>query len=178
MAAPITTKDTFLDVDAGKIKQLRAINSNTGTANQIVATDSGGRININLLPTGLGVETIVLNTSEALAAGDFVTITEGSPATIRKAFAGATGPRPALGFVLNGYGSGVSATVYTISQRNNMVTGLNPGKDYYLSPNPGEEGKIVDTLPDAAPGSLVQYIGRADTDKAIVFSNVLTIERA
>ena len=173
-----STKDTYLDLVSGKIKQTRAINSNTGNPNEIVATDSGGRININLLPTGLGAETVVLQTTENLAAGDFVTFTAGSPATIRKAFGGASSPRPAFGFVLSGYSTGADATVYTISQRNNMLTGLHPGNDYYLATTVGAEGTITDSLTGPVAGNIIQYIGRADTASSIVFMNVITVEQA
>jgi hypothetical protein len=60
----------FLQNVSGKIKEIFA--SVTSTPNAIVAMDATGRVDISVLPVGVGSETITAVASEAITAGAFV----------------------------------------------------------------------------------------------------------
>lgn len=162
----------FLQLVSGKIKEVIA--AVTSTANAIVAMDATGRIDVSILPVGVGAEVLTMVTSENLAAGDFVNIYNNSGTiTARKADA-TTNAKIAHGFVLAGTTSPASATIYVDSQTNTQLTGLTLGIDYYLSTTPGG----VTSTPPSTTGNIVQRLGLADKTTEIVFAPWSTIEIA
>lgn len=163
--------------DAGKVAALNAsglldstlINSKTasagaGDAGKIPALDASGRLDSTFLPVGVGADTAVITTSEALTAGDLVNIYNNSGAKVRKADATAAG-KEAHGFVLASYGSGVSATVY-FEGTNTGVTGLTPGAQFLAT----TAGAATATAPSAA-GNIVQRVGFAVSATAMNFQS-------
>src|SRR5215208_4917959 len=116
MAAP-----RFINRVAGKWKQIVA--AVTSSPDSIVATDATGKIDISMMPVGVGAETVVCTTSENLAAGDFVNLyLNAGVITARKADATTTG-KTADAFVLAASTSGNNATAYGTSNTNTQLSG-------------------------------------------------------
>jgi len=126
-----------------------------GDAGKIPALDAGGKLDLTLLPNGVGPAVALILASENLAAGDFVNIYDnaGTP-NVRKA--DASNSRRATGYVIASVTSGNNATVYFEGQ-NNQVSGLTPGARLYL----GAGGAVTETVP-VTPGSQIhQLLGKA-----------------
>lgn len=153
--------------DSGKIPALNAsgvldstiVNSKTtsagaGDAGKVVALDGSGRINSTMMPVGIGADTSVITTSEAVASGDLVNIWDSSGAKCRKADATVAG-KEAHGFVLVGVGSGASATVY-FEGSNTAMAGLTPGVQFLST----TAGTTSVTAPSTS-GNVVQRVGFA-----------------
>lgn len=126
-----------------------------GDANKIVALDSSGKLDVSLLPVGVGPDVSLVTASEALAAGDYVNIysNSGTP-NVRKA--DNSNDRPAMGFVKSSVSNAATATVY-FEGPNDAKSGLTVGARYYL----GTAGAVTNT-PPASPGALIsQFVGIA-----------------
>lgn len=138
-----------------------------GNANQIPSLNGSGVFDASMMPAGLGIDTIVVPTSENLAAGAFVNLySNAGTLTGRNADASTTG-KEAVGFVLAATTSPASATVY-MRGSNTAVTGLTVGTQYWLSTTtPG--GTQVAAASYTA-GQMCQYLGRATSATAIDFT--------
>lgn len=165
--------------DAAKIPQLNAsgilddsiINATvTSAANKIPKLDGSGRLDVTVMPSGIGADTASITASEALAAGDFVNIwNNGGTANIRKADASVAG-KEAHGFVLSAVSAAASGTVY-FEGTNNQCTGLTPGVQYLSA---ATAGKSVAAAPTGA-GKVVQVIGFAYSATSMNFQSELPI---
>ena len=155
----------FLTVVSGVTRLVQAIASSAGAgdADKVVATGSDGKIDVTLMPTGIGPNVALIEASENLAAGDFVNIHDSTGAKVRKA--DASNGRSAHGFVLSSVTSGQDATVYR-SGSNTALTSLTPGASYYLSTS--SAGLPTATAPTAS-GTIVQQLGVAESTTAIIF---------
>lgn len=158
--------EKFIEWDAtnGRYKQNEGLVTSTGAgdAGKIPALDSGGKLDISLMPSGIGAATITVATSENLAAGDFVNLyNNGGTINARKADANAN--RVAHGFVLANVTSPANATVY-YGDVNNQVSGLTVGATYFLSET---AGGVVTPAPTTA-GSIVQRLGVAQSATELV----------
>lgn len=133
-----------------------------GDAGRTVILDAAGRISNTMMPTGIGADTTSILTSEALSAGDFVNIfNNAGTANVRKSDASTSG-KYAHGFVLAGFGSGVSATVY-FEGANTSVTGMTPGDVWMSATTPG----LATATPPGTAGQVVQYLGIATSATSI-----------
>jgi len=142
-----------------------AVSGGAGDAGKLPALNSSGKLDSTFMPTGIGADTAAIQTSEALAAGDFVNVHNVSGSgRVRKADATTAG-KEADGFVLAAFASGASATVY-FEGTNDQVTGQTPGT-VYLSTTPGA---ATTTAPNAS-GNVVQRIGFAISATAINFQS-------
>jgi hypothetical protein len=160
----------YISLVAGKLKEIfgQVTSSGVGDADKIVALDATGKIDISLLPPGVGAEVVVAISSENLGAGDFVNIyLNGGVSTLRKADATDT-TKPAYGFVIAGSTSPASNTMYILGVSNALVTGLTIGTRYFL--DAAVPGGIVATALSAA-GNLNQEIGIATTATSILTHN-------
>lgn len=154
----------------GKFKQIAA--SVTSAVDAIVATGADGKIDISMMPTGVGAEVVVCTTSENIAAGSFVNLyLNAGVLTARKADATTTG-KPADGFVLATTTSGNNATVYFSSNANTQLTGLTIGSDYWLDTT---AGGITLTAPTAA-GNNNQRVGKALSATSLIFEDCEQVE--
>jgi len=153
---------------AGKIVELEALVSTVGVADagKIVATGTDGKLDISLMPAGVGAEVSVVATSENLSAGDFVNFHNSSGIKARKADA-SSNAKWAVGFVLAGVTSPANATVYGISNKNTALTGRTVAVEQWLSTTPGG---VTETAPSGS-GQLVQRLGCAESATEMVFSN-------
>jgi hypothetical protein len=154
----------FLGLVNGVKTWFTAIGVSTGApdANKIAMTDSSGRFDASLMPSGIGAATQAMTASEALAAGDFVNIysNAGVP-NARKA--DNSNNRPANGFVLAAVANAGTATVY-LGGMNNARSALTPGLLYFL----GVAGAITTTAPSTV-GAIIQEIGSASSSTTIQF---------
>ncbi len=160
---------------AGKVVELEALvtSAGVGDAGKIVATDSTGRLDISLMPVGVGAEVSIVATSENLTSGNFVNFHNSTGIKARKADA-SVNTKPAIGFVLANVTSPANATVYPISNKNTALSALTVGTEYYLSTTPGA---VTDTAPSAA-GNIVQRLGTAESATEMVFNNTFYYELA
>lgn len=164
--------DKYVSLTAGKLKE--KFGSVTGTANAIPAGDVTGRLDVSWMPVGSGPEVLTVVASEALTAGDFVSLWNNTGVlNVRKADA-TTNAKPAHGFVLSNVLLSGTATVYLLSNINTAEVGLTIASDYYLSTTPGG----VTTTPPSATGNIVQRIGTATKTTELPFVNESTIEVA
>lgn len=70
------------------------------SADKVPSLDANGRLDVTMMPSGVGADTSVVVASGALAAGDFVNLfNDGGTAKVRKADA-SSNVAPAHGFVL------------------------------------------------------------------------------
>ncbi|HRO02417.1 MAG TPA: hypothetical protein PLS69_02280 [Terricaulis sp.] len=134
----------------------------TATANRIPALDDNGRLNANMMPTGIGADIAVIEASESLAAGDWVNVYNDSGAKVRKADATTSG-KEAHGFVLEAVSAEANADVY-FEGTNDQVTSQTPG-DVFLSTTPG----LGAAAAPSGAGNVVQKIGVAVSATAVNF---------
>ncbi len=151
---------SFLRRVSGKLTEILGTIVSTGAANDgdIVALDSTGKLDVSVLPVGLGPEVALVPASESLAAGDLVNFwTDAGVIKARKAD-GATTGKQADGFVLSAFAPAATATVYLPSNINTSVAGLTPGTEYFLSATtPGG----LSATPPAGAGKTSQVVGKA-----------------
>lgn len=157
----------YIRNNAGTLAETAAISTSAGVgdANKIVETDGTGKLDITLMPTGIGAETLTILASENLAAGDLVDVyNNAGTANVRKA--DASNGRLAKGFVLAPVTTGNNATVYFEGAVTGL-TGLVPGSKLFLSA--AAAGTVTAVAPVAA-GQTVQQVGYATSTTSFTFS--------
>ena len=135
-----------------------------GDAGRIVKLDASGKLDMTLLPAGLGAETRAMQASEALAAGDLVNIWNSGGPRMRKADATGAG-KDAHGFVLAAVASGASGTLYPEENVVTGLSGLTPGARQFL-------GTTAGTRSETAPvgsGQVAQIVGVALSATEMLF---------
>lgn len=143
------------------------ISTGAGNAGDVVALDAGGKLDVSVLPTGIGPDVVVIEASENLGAGDFVNIYESAGSVyVRRADASAPNAGEiAHGFVLNNVNSGDNATVY-FEGPNGQLSGLTPGTTYALSSTtPG--GVVPLSSATTTAGESLQILGVATSTTSI-----------
>lgn len=133
-------------------------------AGDVVALDAAGKLDSSLFPAGVGEDSLLVEASEALTAGDFVNIFDDA-GTVKARKADAASPTTyAYGFVLAGVAAAANATVYFRGQ-NTQLSGLTLGDRYFLSETPGD----VTGTPPTTSGAIVQELGTAISATNIAF---------
>lgn len=169
-AEEATTATTAGAGDAGKVVHLNASGvlapalldaTVASAASKIVQLDGAGKLDISVMPTGIGADTAIIQASENLAAGDCVNVHNSGGARVRKADASAAG-KEAHGFVTAAVLSGANATVY-FEGSNTAVAGKTPGATQFLS---ATAGLTTETAPSGA-GQVVQKVGVATSATVI-----------
>lgn len=140
-----------------------AASAGAADAGKMAQLDGSGRLDPTMLPVGVGADTALITSSEALVAGDLVNVWSSSGAKVRKADP-ATAGKEAHGFVLTAFASGASATVY-FEGTNTSVTGLTPGPQYLGA----TAGKATNAAPTGA-GKVVQRVGFATSATTLNFN--------
>ena len=151
--------DRILQVTVNGISEYVPIETSTGVsdADKVVATNASGKIDITLLPDGIGSNTKVLVASEALTAGDFVNFwSDSGTIKARKADASQGTTKKAFGYVKANVLINGDATVY-FEGTNTSLIGLTPLSQYFLSATPGA---VTATAPTTA-GHIRQPLGNA-----------------
>lgn len=151
---------------SGRTQQIESVTTGgVGNAGKILALDDNGTVNITALPEGIGVDANIFVASEALSAGDFVNIyDDDGTAKCRKA--DNSNGREADGFVTESVSISGEATVYPLDGTNNEMTGLSPGKKYWL----GVNGAVISEPlnPTSNPNKICQYLGKAASATELV----------
>ncbi|MED5607790.1 hypothetical protein VV867_08830 [Pseudomonas sp. JH-2] len=156
----------YLKNTGGYPEEQAATQTSAGAANanQIIALDANGKIDVSLLPTGIGADTAVLPATEALAAGNYVNIYDSGSGTFscRKADASGGVAKMAHGFVLAAVSLGASATIY-FEGNNNQVTGMSPGNVWLSASAPGTGTATAPT----GSGNVQQRLGVATSASSV-----------
>lgn len=146
-----------------------ATSTGVGDAGKAVELDAGGKLATSLLPTGSLTSPRSIVASEALAAGDFVSIwSNAGTENCRKANGStANAGRLAHGFVLAATASGTTAQVYPVGGINSGLFGLTPGSYIFLS---GATAGGWTGAPPSSAGFSVQSLGVALSATDVLFS--------
>lgn len=149
----------FLTQQGGVLTEVAAkqTSAGAGDAGRIPALDDAGKLDMTMMPAGVGEDVKLIVASENLAAGDLVNIwSNAGVSNVRKADATAVGKLDD-GYVLQAVTAGSQARVY-FDGTNNALTGLSSGTPYYLSDStPGG----VSLNPPTGAGKVVRQIGKA-----------------
>lgn len=143
------------------------VSTGVAEAGDVVALGDDGKLDLSVMPTGIGADVAVIEASETLAAGDYVNIfDDGGTPNVRKADASAANAAEiAHGFVKDNVTSGANATVY-FEGTNDDLTSLTPGTTYVLShTTPG--GVVAQASATTTPGHSLQVVGVAISTTAI-----------
>lgn len=135
----------------------KTISTGATDAGEFLTLDSTGKIDVSMLPNGVGADATTYVAGEALTAGNFVYIN--ALGQVLKADATLLA-KAARGYVLTGVANAGQATVY-FDEANTSVIGLTPGATYYLSTTPGGVTTTPPTLNGS--GNIVQELGFASS---------------
>lgn len=167
--------DKYIHDDAGTLteRELNDVSAGAADAGKGVALDSTGKIDLTMMPVGIGPDVSVLEVTDSVAAGDFVSIwQETGVAKARLADASSIG-KQADGFVESAFTAGQVATIFHTGINGNLAA-LDQGVEYYLSTTPG---KVTDVVPQA-PGNSVQRIGKSISATELVYEAAQPIIKA
>jgi hypothetical protein len=140
---------------AGQLTSKEAVvtSAGVGDSGKVVGLDGTGKLDMSVMPSGLGADTVSLPASVELVAGDFVNIwDDAGTLKVRKATNTAVSTK-ADGFVLTGVAQDSTAVVY-LEGANTELSALVVGSKYFL----GVDGAVTTTAPTAS-SSVVQYLG-------------------
>ena len=159
----------FLARVAGKTKQLFGIQTSAGAgdAGKLIAAGADGKLDSSFMPTGIGANQVVVPTTEALSAGQFVNLYNVT-GTLSARLADNSNNRAAWGYVTAAVASGASATVYRLNTVNANLSGLTAGSEYWLGVAGGTIAAALD--PVTGVGKLDQYLGVAKSATELVTS--------
>jgi len=117
---------------SGKLKQVNGLVTSTGVsdANKLVETGSDGKLDVSVLPTGVGPDVKLIVASEAIGAGKYVNIWDDA-GTPKVRLADASNGRDAHGYVKDAVLLAGIATVY-FEGENDDLSGLTIGSRQYL----------------------------------------------
>ncbi|WP_313080430.1 hypothetical protein [Pulveribacter sp.] len=159
----------FLARTGGKTRQLEAKATSAGAADagKIPALDSSGKLDMSMMPAGIGADTQILPASEALSAGNLVNIwSDGGVAKVR--LADNSNGRAADGYVLDAVASAADATVFPLDGTNSELTGLTPGAEYWLGTAGGVIAVPLDETDSANANKISQYLGKAKSATELI----------
>lgn len=159
----------FLARVAGKTKQVFGLAQSTGVADagKLVSTDSSGKLDMSLMPVGIGANTIIAAASEAIGAGKFVNFYSNAGA-LGVRLADNSNGRQADGYVKDAVANAAQATVYPLDTTNTALTGLAPGSRYWLGTAGGVIVAALDPADTANTGKLCQELGVAKSATELV----------
>jgi hypothetical protein len=158
--------DKYIELNAGRLREKEAIDASTGAgdAGKLIAADADGLLDESFLPAGIGADVRLITASETLDAGDIVNIHNDGGPRVRKADATTAG-KETHGFVLDGFASSATATVYFTGILTGL-TGRTPGARQYMSTTAGD---MTETAPSTA-ANIVQKVGIAVAADAVAFN--------
>lgn len=172
----------YIALVLGKLKEIAGTVTSTGApdAGKIPALDGTGKLDISLMPTGVGAEVVVAASKESIAIGAYVNLVlDGGVIKVQNADA-TNNAKPANGFVQDIITHPDPAvTVYLLGVRNSNHVGLTIGTKYFLSK--AIPGGVVDaaTVATYTTGNICQELGIATlTTELLTFNNINYIEIA
>lgn len=136
----------------------------TTALNKIGEGAPSAGVNVTTAAGQIGSPFVVVTASEALTAGQVVSLWNSSGGKVRKAD-NSDDSKQADGFVLANVLSGAAATVYLPGAVNAALSGLTPGALYFLDTAGG-----VTVTPTTAGGTWLQEVGRAADATHLVFN--------
>jgi hypothetical protein len=143
-------------------KEATVTSAGAGDAGEIVALDSNGKLDVTVMPTGIGPDVLSVVASEGLNAGSYVNLWNDA-GTVKARLADNSNSRPAHGFVKTSVSSSATATVY-FEGANDALSGLTGGSKYFLSTG----GNATTTVPTSGGGAqILQVVGVAISTSAI-----------
>lgn len=144
----------FIELNNGELTQKEATVVSAGAADsgEIPALDSNGKLDLTVLPVGVGPNVKVLTASENISAGKYVNIWDDA-GTPKVRLADNSNSREAHGFLKDAVTSGNSATVY-FEGTNDDLSGLTPGARQFL----GTAGGVTATPPTFAGGAQISQL--------------------
>lgn len=157
----------YLNQASGRLTQVTSVVTSAGATNDgdIVALDPSGKLDVSVMPVGVGQNTVSVVASEALATNNIVNIHNVSGvANVRKADATTVG-KEAVGFVKSSVASAATATVFTSGNIITGLSGLTPGARQYLSLTAGN----ISETPPSASGNVVMCLGSAISATSMIF---------
>lgn len=158
---------TYLDLDTTTGLPKRTvpvtISAGAGDAGKIIQLDSAGKIDVTVLPTGVGPAAFSATAGEALAARDFVYVS--ATGTILKAD-GTDPVKKAVGFVTGAVSNAAVGTVF-YGDVVSGFTGLTPGASYFLSHTTTGAVVLAASLTTTA-GRIVQLLGTAKSATELI----------
>lgn len=159
--------DRYQTLENGKEKIVEATSVSTGVAEagDIVALDSTGKIDVSLLPTGIGADVAVIEAAVDIPAGRYVNIFDDGGVT-KVRLADNSNARDAHGFVKEAVLTGNNATVY-FEGSNDALTGLTPGARQYLGLNGAATETPLDPTDPLNVNKIHQFLGVAIGNTAI-----------
>ncbi|MDH1336849.1 hypothetical protein N5D77_22605 [Comamonas thiooxydans] len=159
----------FLARVSGKTKQLFGLAVSAGAADggKLVATDSAGKLDMSLMPVGIGANTIIALASEAIGAGKFVNFYSNAGA-MNVRLADNSNGRQADGYVKDAVANAASATVYPLDTTNTALAGLTPGGRYWLGTAGGVIAAALDATDVDNAGKVCQELGVAKSATELV----------
>ena len=160
--------DKYLDLASGIIteKASTTTSAGAGDAGKIVGLNGSGQVDLTMMPTGIGPDTLTVPAKEAIAAGAFVNLVLDTTLKAQNADnTAASAAKACDGFVLTAQPTpGQNILVY-LSGINNALSGLTPlGGVVWL----GAAGASTTTAPSAS-GYTSQRIGKILTTGSIQF---------
>ncbi len=157
----------YIALSSGELAEVASsqTSAGAGSAGQIPALDSSGRLDTTMMPVGVVADTQSITASENLTAGDFVNVFANTGLqNVRKADASGGLAKRCHGFVLAGVTAPANATVYF----EGSVTGLSSltvGAAYYLTSTAG----TANTTGPTTAGHIHQNLGVATSNATISF---------
>ena len=155
----------YLKVGSGSapFQEVQANTTSSGAADagKMVALNAAGKIDITMLPSGVGGDIRNVTAAETISAGDLVYVNS-SGEVVR---ADADNSRPAHGIALTAIANASNGDVAFGSYVAAGFSSLSPGASYYLSTTPGS---ISTSIPNTS-GALVQRVGVALSSSEFYF---------
>jgi hypothetical protein len=147
----------YLALLAGKKTQVQATVISTGAPNDgdIVALDSSGKLDVSVLPTGVGPDVKIVLASESIGAGKYVNIYD-NVGTANVRLADNSNSREAHGFVKDAVANAANGTIY-FEGANDDLTGLTAGARQFLA----TAGGVTATPPTFPTAAISQLVGVA-----------------
>lgn len=165
----------FLARVAGRTKQIFGTQTSAGAADagKITSLDAAGKLDISLLPTGIGANSVVVLASEAIGVGKLINLWSNAGVLSMRLADNSSG-REAWGYVNVAVASAAVGTGYRLNTVNANMTALTPGADYWL----GIAGGVITVPLDSVTGAgkLDQYIGKAKSATELVTAEYLPID--
>lgn len=132
-------------------------------AGKPIGADANGKLDASFLPNDIGADNTTVLASEALVAGDFISLWDDAGTTKARKADNTDSAKKADGFVKAPVASGANAVVYTEGS-NDQLTGLAIGTRYFLGTNGG-----VTAIAPSAVNSIIQHLGNVKNATTIRF---------
>lgn len=161
--------DKLLQRKNGRNQQYTPATQSAGAADagKVPALNSSGKLDLTLMPDGIGVTNRIAPATEALTAGAFVNEYAAS-GILSVRLADNSNGRVATGFVKAQVAKDQQATVWPLDATNDQLTGLTVGADYYLGTAGGVLATPLDATDATQAGKIDQRLGRARSATELV----------